>query len=427
MADLSVANAVAQITAVIDFLDEAQKFGGANSPNWQGLEDTLRGTSAGNYRDSVLSAVQGARANLAAILARGTGRAMIAPCFLDLMDAIGKSKAGGLDAMVARFYQYLDDNSETFAAREFTFDGSPSAGGSNVGDGTLHRVTVDRNNYELANAFAESKEFRCEQDQKSGASRFREVFRVRGAEANRDGLADKGSGVDGLIRCLDERDSASLLVNPGFDIGDTGTPSSTTSVRGWTLDATTSVDVSTAQTWRTPDNVSTAKSLKLSANRTVYQILDKQDLRRDVPYLFHVAIYRASSADGTLTVSVGGVSRAITLSGLTDDAWNVVTIPATLGQNCYYDQIAEDQADVRFAWTSRTTGDIYIDGIIFAPMTLVDGTFYAITAGATPWQVEDTLTITDTGGTSGVMAEWLAKLTGVSFPTTTGVETYSDP
>jgi hypothetical protein len=90
------------------------------------------------------------------------------------------------------------------------------------------------------------------------------------------------------------------------------------------------------------------------------------------------------------------------MTTLSDDAWNVVDVPDAQGQNCWYDSMAENDLDVGFALASRTSGCLYLDDIVFAPMTPIDGAFYALVGGATPFKAKDVFTVTDSESTRGI-------------------------
>lgn len=430
MSDLSVANAIAQLTAVVAFFAETRDFGSANTPSWESLENTLRGTSAGNFRAPVLAAIGDARARLATVLAART--AAIDAALYDCMDAINKPAGGQIADRARRLRDYMHANSLTFAAREYTF-GSPSYGGGNAGNGALYRVTVDEDGYERSGATAEAKVLTCDLDQKSGAQRFRERFRLLGVEAARDALSTKGSGLDLLVRALDERDSEAYLANAGFDTGTAATLTATDSLSGWTLSSVSgSPALSSSSPYRTPFGVTTGLWFQFGGNHYLEQEFTRQALPVDAPILLAFAVNRLSSADGTLTVALvnssgsATTSRAITVSGLSS-GWNLVTLPATPGSSSYYKAWATDRMRLRFTLASNTTGTVGLDSIVLSPMAAIDGTHLAIVAGSTPWKVGDTISLTDSGGTSGVMARELREATGVDFPVTAGSEYFLDP
>jgi hypothetical protein len=440
MSALSYANAWAQINAVVNLLQKLELFGNSASPNFDTLHQTLRAATSGDYKAQVLAAAQNMRGGLSSLLSPAATRALLSPAMLDIARAIDAPERD-YDGIMRRLYDYMHANSKTINSRGLT-RGSPSAGGSNVGNGTVYRVTSDALGYALESSTSEVKTLLCIADQTSeGGEKHREVFEVRGAEAL-DDLFRGGTGLVTQIRCLDVRDSAAILRNPGFDTfsgtapaaGSPATPSAVTSITGWTLDSVTSVTVGidTPSPYRTPVGETAAKWVRFAANRTMTQAISavtRAKFRRDVPYIFQVAVYRESSCDGTLTISVGAVSRAVDMTTLSNGAWNVVDVPDPQGANCWYDNMAENDMDISFALTSRTTGALELDDIVFAPMTAIDGAFVALVGGATPFKVKDTFTITDSEATRGINQYWIShRAQAQSLPSNNaGGETEADP
>lgn len=441
MSSLSYANAWTQLNAVINVPQKLELFGNSTTPNFDGLHQVIRAATSGDYKGNVLAAVQAVRAGLNGLLGPAAVRALFLPALLDLARAID-SPARDYDGIMADLYIYMHANSKTINSRGLT-RGSPSAGGSNTGNGTLYRVTTDAKGYALESSHNEVKTFRCVADQlTAGGEKHRELWECKGAEAL-DFVNEQGSGLIVPLRCLDARDSAALLRNPSFDSygGSTQpsastpvTPSSVTAITGWTLDAVTSatVGIDTPTPYRTLVGETAAKWVKFGSNRTMQQTLNsvsRGKLRRDVPYIFQIAVYRESNADGTLTIRVGGINRAVTVSGLSNGAWNVVDVPDTQGQNCWYDAFYENDLDISIEWASRTTGSLYFDDIVWAPMTGIDGSFFSLVGGATPFKNDDTFTVTDSEATRGINQYWMShRAAALSLPSNNaGGETEVDP
>ena len=123
------------------------------------------------------------------------------------------------------------------------------------------------------------------------------------------------------------------------------------------------------------------------------------------------------------------------MSGLSNGAWNVVKLD--LDSDLFYTNFKEDSLDIKFTLGSRTTGTLYIDDLLFGPMTMVDGLWYFLPGGSTSFLEGDVFTWTDSeGGTRGVLQYWLSYRTQLSeslgyafsLPSDNGgSETISDP
>ena len=463
MAQLSYANAVALWKAVVDHLKELDLFANSNTPNFEGNENTIRTATPGDYHADVLAALNSLRSNLNGMLTPAAVSAALLPAMREMAQAINVPERD-LRGIVLRLYDYLHANSLSVNSGEIT-EGTIACGGNTTGasatesgsssgtntgggstGGSLNRVIVDRNNYALETTHLELKTWECIADQSSGSGteRFREIFEVRGVEAHRDYLTVAGSGLRTTVQCLDESSSTAFLRNPGFDqfTGTQPTASTPTSAvavtdfPGWTLDSVTGVTSTIDFQWRVPagETATTAKSIGFaSVDRTLTQIISNNTRAKfplDRPLYFQFALHKVSGATGTLTARCGAVNRAITIGSQTNDTWAVYKVPSTIGQDCWYEgRQAEDQYDIQFAFSSLS-GTVYIDAIIFAPMTRIDGFYYALTCGTTPYALKDVYSYTDSQSTRGEMQYWTGFRSGlfISLPSITGgTETVTDP
>jgi hypothetical protein len=425
--DVTFANAFAQFGKVAKIVDEVQKFGSANTPNLldmlDGLTTILDGEFTPSMPDRVRRAVLGP---VAGGLTRSTLRQMFRPAILEMLRAIGSSAltpdASVSDAIALReIRQYMEDNAQLIKSRNMTFD--TSAAGSTTGTGAISRLTVDKDSNNLECTGAESKVFYCDVDQNSpGGQKHNEEFEFRFSDADPTGLQWVGTGGVTRIRSLHAK-SHNLLVNPSFETGalsDGTALASMGQLTGW--------DVATAANWKTRSSAAyvyrgfapapasvTFWGLECIASDSIAQVVKNENpgaqFSRETPYHAQVAWQRRGSATGTLTFHLGSQSVAVDISTGVNDAWNVLQIPLTSAR--YYDNFKEADLDVKVVVSSLATGTVVIDDVVIAPMTNLDGTWWAVTGGATPWMLGDTLTFSgDSQGTATILAYWLWRAYG---------------
>ena len=333
---------------------------------------------------------------------------------------------------------YWNDNSKTVESRAITY-ATPSANGSNTGDGLLSRLTEDARGNELESARGiELKTAECVVDQHTGGDRHAEVFRVYGANAPIDSLGgDSSGGVWTLPSRHAGTDAAagSLLRNSSFQTT-TASGSVTTLFPGWTLDTTTDISQSvlTAEGFREIPRVSGVHSLKADGNFTCSQKLSVRNLSvsKNVPYVLRLMWNREEgSGDGTVAIRLGSQTTSVAMAAQT--GWNELLLP--IDTNLWYENWVEDEADVQVSLASNTSGYVLFDDVIFAPMTPIDGTWYFLRGGATPWAAAnatlpegDKFTWTDTGGAYGtgkIQSVWVREF-GYSLPNS-GTPSVADP
>lgn len=444
MATPTTNEAIATLKAAVDLLEELDKFANANSPNLVGLQDTLINSLAGDSAAAILANGDALRAAVAGQLTPANDRGTLTPCFADFMSAIALPSSSLAENLV-QFRQWMIDNSQTINSRGMTY-GSISVGGSNVGTGTINRITVDADNVPLEGAHAELKTFECVADQ-GQTDETEEVFSVEGANAGADfASGSTGSGILTTMRALSARDSQTYVRNPSWSsfsgtqptAGSEQAPATTTSWAGWTVGDITKVKASVDQVYRGFPGDSTPMSIRFTDNTTCTQaFVDNANptFAARTPFYVQLAIYRESNCDGTLTITLGSKTQAVTMTSLNNGAWNVVRLD--LDQDLYYDRWKLNDATIGFALTSRTTGTLYLDDLIFSPFTLLDGIGYAIVGSATPFMRDDTFSFTDTqNATRGVLQWWIthrsraSELLGYPFSlpsNNAGGETITDP
>jgi hypothetical protein len=307
-----------------------------------------------------------------------------------------------------RVYDDWVTNTKRIASRGFTF-GASSAGGSNAGNGVVVRLNLDRNGFVLENQTADAKNSKCLFDSNNGASRWEEVFEIRGAVAAKDNLTITGSGKVGSITAISARTSANLVKNPSFSSTTPSGPStSLTSIANWTSNVTightyydsiggTGVNgyyrdfvgdtVPLALRWNAGGDSTLSQNLE--TNRTAFSF--------DVPYLVQIAWRRKASATGTLTFSLGSKSVSVDISTGSNDVWNTLRFTGTA---CWFQNFDQAGLSISVATTSLAVGQVDVDDILVAPMTAFDGSWYAYvgtpaTGNPAQWLVNDTFSWTD--------------------------------
>lgn len=149
-------------------------------------------------------------------------------------------------------------------------------------------------------------------------------------------------------------------------------------------------------------------------NGNIEQILNASkalNLPRKIPLIRGVAVYRESSCDGTFTMEFGADSKATSVSGLTNGAWNRIWMD--FDQNCYYKRYKENDLNLKLTLASRTTGTIYVSDLIVAPWQLVDGLYHSPVGGATSWLEGDTFSWTDSQSSRAILLYWLVYRSGI--------------
>jgi hypothetical protein len=341
------------------------------------------------------------------------------------------------DVLWPLLVRYFMENGKRVVSRGLVF-GTPAAGGSNAGNATVNRLNFDAWGSVRENQTPDAKLLRCTRDTTKGTALGEEEFSIEGATAGRDALEELGSGKrGGPIASLSARTSQSYGVqNPSFSTA-TPTPETTapTDLGGWTSSITvnaTNYQVLTSSTpYRAYEGDTTPAYLRCLATAfTISQNLDTNGASFDdaTPYYVHVAVRRQSSADGTLTLTLGRVSTAIDLTTLTNNVWTLVKIAGTSAS--WSKNFGQVDLTLSIARSAGTTGTVDLDDVVLGPYSPFDGGFYAIVGGATATRLEDKFTFTDQelgGGTTlynsagrsilaGLVQRWLWRRLGLYLP-----------
>jgi hypothetical protein len=431
-----------QLKNVVKIYDELKDFAEVNATdNWLALEDIITQSLEGEFAPAVIGAVKASRASIATALnaapalepiLREYGRFINSPHAID----------GSVDDVISDVYRRFVDTSATVNSRELTY-GTVVASGTNTGNGTILRLTVDENNRRLEACHLEAKIARISRDANTGSDQHEEEFTVNGSDAGVDALELAGSGIVRGLKCVSARNS--LINNASFSQA-TGTATASgiavpTAITDWTVTSaignlqivSSAAAGGSSNTYRGFPGEVNAFSLMFKTTETISQDIDVagRELDPATPYMLQIAYNRdaantsiATSGVGTLVIRMGTQTATATLS--TASGWNLLRVSG--GQGSWYKNFKEDDLDIEISAT-LTTGQVIVDDILFVPYELIDGTYYRAVGARTRFLREDTFKWTDSQpGTEAKINYWLFRSFGRYLPSATGGgETVTDP
>lgn len=432
MSTQSLADVQTEIKNRIAILQETAKFASVNSVspllNFRDREETALDNPGGDYTVISNGALKGMRSLIAQALDSSLARQILDPLFANYAKVISIPELDG-PAIVRRVYKYMHDNSLTVNSRSINF-GAVSAG-SNLGSGTINRLTVDAFGYNIEACHMEAKRAECIQDQNTGGQEHEEIFRFRGAVREIDQIRIAGSGTLLDVAALSSRKS--IITNASFSQfgGEIATPDE---ISGWTIGSNiANFQIDQTNYYRpfggTADT--TPSALMFEASDYIQQDFDVNGiaLDPDVPIYAQLAYNRqVGSAAGTLIFTMGNVSVSVTLAAQT--GWNILRIP--LNKMLYPRNFAglATSVPVKVQFI-RTSGTLLVDDLCIAPFVLVDGLWYQVVGGATPFVagLRDSFSWTDAlNGTDSIIQQWLWRTYGLHLPhNDSGAETWTDP
>ena len=394
-----------------------------------GQLDTLSQSLEGEYTPSDLPNVASSfRAGASALISTQTARAFLAPVLFEYARLLGYgSGRNTLEDIMPALLEHFVDNSLSVRSRGIT-RGTPAAGGSNVGNGSVVRVTVDRWGENIESSYPEVKRLRCVADQNSGVQENAERFELLGEAQGADFLRrdDYGTGSDSrtVLVAQNAGQGSSVLRNGSFTQFASG---STPKFSGWTESSgSANVAQESAVGFRLVPGETSLASLRLNGDAVLSQTLRSIDPSR--PYRYRVMLNKdaGSATGGTVTIRLGSRSASVTIAAL-GSGWQELVI--ALDENSYLPNFNEDDLDVTIEWASSSSGYLLVDDAILAPLTQVDGAFLAVVGGSTPFLLDDEFTITDTGGAAGTgdINYWLWRAGLGYLPSVASGETFTDP
>ena len=319
---------------------------------------------------------------------------------IDLKRAIGSSAA----ASSARFWldlsEYMITNSQSVNSRAITY-GSVSAGGGNVGTGTIYRLTEDERDKPIEAVVLDVASVRCTKDRQGGAAVGREEFELYYGDEGLDVLESLGSAERGrlLAHSGDE-----LLANASFQTLE-GSAASPTDIPGWTVTDLSNVALAVNSSRFTfdetnyfrasPDEAAAElpRALNIKVSCRLRQYVRELGISLDFtkPYLAGCRWNRqVGSGAGDLKIAMG--AEEVTVTAAAQTGWQTLILAQT--EDLWYATFNEDDLDFMIEWT-RTSGDLLIDDVFFAAMDRFGNLWYFALGGATPFKRGDIFTFTD--------------------------------
>lgn len=470
-------------TNVVDILEKHRAYADATATS-EGELETLVQSLRGEYAPSVAPAADDFRALISAPLTQDQVLSFLEPLVFEYGKFISENALGGqsgtgqgagadfvgnaqTDGVMRAIYEHMRDINESVETRDLSYDltadtsnnaGTGLTGGPIVGNGSIQRLTVDAEAEPLEACAVERKTFRCTADQNTGTKQEGEIFAAEGEKPpldtlgknTADVLGQLGSGSLLSLRALHagSSDGGSKLTNSSFSTYDAN---ATPKFDRWDLTSGTAADVTQdlTNTYRQYPNSTISASLKIASSvsdtKTLKQTLSNMRIARldpNVPYFCRMMVnvddFGSLAVGGDVVLRVG--SKSVTESIVTLDTtggWVEMRIGDSVMGGAERDQwpinFNEDGFDIEIEWTQSTsTGDLNIDDVIFAPYTLIDGTWWAIrqdNAAPASWKMGDTLEFTDTyavASTDGLVQYWNYRAGLGSLPSS-GTPTWSEP
>lgn len=421
-----------QIANAIYIAEATRQYGNALSPNMISLTDSVYAALQESRSPAVAAGVGAFRAALSSTLEPEFVRSMVDPLVIELARVKNYAQTSPPAIMRRLLYDYANEGTPvTIEDRNTTF-GAVAAGGSNVGTGTVYRLTKDPYDYPIQAVHPEIKTFTCIRSQYQGANAGQENFRVEGVEQEPDLLKVIGSGISTDLAARNGADTNRYIQNPSWSGSETGT-----TFTGWTF-STGSPAHDTTNYYRTYNGEGTAGSLKISTNCNFYQNLTtrRSTFYNDVPYFISFAWNRSvgsAPAATTIDLDLGGQSSLISVTlGGAESGWQIA-VP-TMDKKLYFQNWTSAAAQVKITVGSLSSGYLLFDDLQLHPMTRIDGIWYTILGGATDFKsgdrdAGDTFTFNDATQTGAVLAYWFWQMYGVDgqLPVTTGTPVWSEP
>ena len=379
-------------TMLVDAVDVLAT-GRSNASSVSTKINTLEGVATGGDVPALSAALAALRVASVGVL--GKGPSVVAPILASYARVLSTNapKTDSASALKAIYDRWMVSG-DRITSRQWT-RGAASAGGSNVGDGTIRRLTLDERGQNIETGVSEIKTFTCTKDQNNGVEKHEEVFRVTGTTAAPDAMTVAGSGLDTTIQCISA--GKSLLTNPSFSTY-SGTTSAPTDINGWTpISSINNFDIDTTNYYRGYPGDTTPASLIFQANDRITQRMSLRRTNVDLtqPYWLQIAYNRQiGGTDGVLHLYLGSQSTTVALSAQT--GWNLLYMP--IDQNLFYRNFGADSLDVEIELTGATTFGLRVDDVLFVPWQKIDTTWWLAIGGSTAFSAKsggDTFTVTD--------------------------------
>jgi hypothetical protein len=457
------AQIVSQWKAAVDVLETTRNFAdgtmAASAGKFNALETILIGdflpVAMSNFTDNM-------RAALSSMLTPNGVAGVLSPVVYEYMRILAADATAGMgtgsgfrsfaDAFRA-LYEWYVQKGFTIKSRTITFDTTGTTGNSNtvagvgtiVGNGSMSRLTVDQNNFNLEACNVEKKTFRCIQDQNTGADKEAERFQFIGAAASFDSLLRTtnahGSGEASRTTFLSKHagtgDGGSLLNNSSFsDYNASNTPK----FSNWTeKNNGAQVSQDTTNFYRDYPGSQISGSLKITSSGsltvTVTQSTSQMRIKNfdpNTPYFLRVMVNKTigTAVGGNVVVRFGSQTVTTSIASLGAN-WAEIIVP--IGQNHWPKNFDANALTIEIEWAmSASTGYLLVDDCILCPWMQIDGTYWILrqksATGLVNWKLDDTLIFTDTGGAPATgKLQYYLFLAGFGYLPSSGSPTYADP
>lgn len=450
--------AVAEMVAfAADLLEELESY---TATSTTGLVDTvtaLRNDLEGDFAQDTRTALQSVTDAVASVLSKESARQILNPLLRQWAVAINYANPNGsISELWEALYDHFHANSETLNDPEDTFDTSWTAGGSNVGNGEVLRLTVDENGYVLAGFDPDSFTLTCTRDARNRGTKHEELFDLEGTDPHPNNLKSTGSGlVVKNIQTFSARASKPYVKNPSFNSYTLDGSSNLTALPGWTANSgtlSTNLSINTTYTHRTTPGESGNASLQFTGDEIVYQDLvatGGASVDPNDPFLIDFGVAKVGSPTGTFTlrlsgsVGSGGITATLAHGAMTGSG-TFDRLRIAVGANCWAANWNANDVSIQIGLGSSGSIDasnyFLVDDLVFAPWKRIGrrgdprkgrgsmGQYLAIVGGSTPFVKGDTFTATDSAGTRATNHWALSRIARYGYlPVTTGgTESVSD-
>lgn len=414
-----------QLAKAIKIVDKTYAYGVSDTPNVATMIDTIQQAFEGNHIQATQGGLSSFRSGFCSLISGFT--ASLNAIILDLAKT-------GYSSLATSALLALDDISagmtaatETIKNRGFTFD-TITVGGSNVGNGTVYRTTMDKNALALENAqgIVGDVKVRITGDRTTGKTQGNEEAVIYGDGVVKTDEIALGDAPSGSVGIQAKRSTDGLLQNSSFDT--TSGTGATFDASSWTLSSAANFASETTTYYRKTAGLTTGASLRFLNNGNILQNLGTVNLDPQKPCILLLRFYRETSCDGTLTLALGTQSVNVALSA--QSGWTELALGIDASAKGWYDVFKQDNSglgvQVKITLASRTTGTLLVDEILLIQPTFFSGAYYLLTAGPVDYLKEDNFKWDDTASETGRIQYWLARLYGKHLPHTSGSPTYAD-
>ena len=358
------------------------------------------------------------RGSLSASLAAADLRAALRPLHLEYAELLGITTTDEQEIITAMIEDMVTQDYDV-QSRDMTLDTSATAGGSNIGTGSVVRLTKDALGQTIESlTAAEDIDIKCVEDQASGngAERNKEIFEIEGEQGKIDNLGVWGftqSGLKSRLAVIHEGNEG-LIQNGSFSSfkevsgtlqGDNadGTPYG---LAYWNMQSGTAtglaiqdsqVSTSNDHFYCNIDTIQTPASLKVSATKYIEQKLNIQAIDFDRPYLPFMT-YRGDlglAPNGSkVKMWWGSKSQEFTYNGVAA-SWQVTM--ADRDEDLWPKNWANtDQPKLKVEATTLASGYFLWDSVFLIPGTKFGNTWWWIYPGNnTPFQKGDSFAFSD--------------------------------